>query len=118
MISDGVSCAIERFFPRLLDKVRDARLFRLAPGEQSPRSETSTDAWEPEERGHFRRLTSEYYKHKRGAVIWVRPCWVGPQEGIVGNNRYIVRLDADRPPADDTSGVSGGAHAQGASRGS
>jgi hypothetical protein len=55
-----------------------------------------------EKRGHFRRLVSDRYTKKKGSVIWIRPCWVGPKEGVVGKNRYIVRLDADRPPKGET----------------
>ncbi len=46
-----------------------------------------------ERRGHFRRLTSEKFVSKRGQVLWIKPCWVGKTEGVIGKNRYVVRLD-------------------------
>lgn len=46
-----------------------------------------------ERRGHFRKLTSEKFVSKRNHVIWIKPCWVGKTEGVIGKNRYVVRLD-------------------------
>lgn len=44
-------------------------------------------------RRHYRRLKSDRYKEARGKTVCVPAVWVGPEEGIVGPNRYRVRLD-------------------------
>lgn len=47
-------------------------------------------------RGHYVWLTHERYKRNPdGSVrcIWRKPCWVGPEEGVVGNKRYRVLLE-------------------------
>lgn len=46
-----------------------------------------------ERRGHWRTLTSEFYKEKRGQRIWIGAIWVGPSEAMIGNKLYKVRLD-------------------------
>lgn len=46
-----------------------------------------------ERRAHVRRLTSERFVHKKGQVVTVKSCWVGPHENVVGNRRYRVILD-------------------------
>lgn len=46
-----------------------------------------------ERRGHYRKLQSERFRKARGNVIWIDALWVGPQEAVVGKNRYKVLLD-------------------------
>ena len=46
-----------------------------------------------ERRGHWRTYTSERYRAARGQRRWIEACWIGPREAVVGQNRYLVRLD-------------------------
>lgn len=46
-----------------------------------------------ERRGHFRKLQSDRYVNAKGAVLWIKPVWVGATEATVGKNKYIVRVD-------------------------
>lgn len=46
-----------------------------------------------ERRGHWRKLQAERYIHKKGSVQWIKPCWIGPSEAVVGKNKYIVKMD-------------------------
>lgn len=55
------------------------------PGHSSPRPH--------ERRAHLRRLMSEKFTRKKGAVISVKSSWIGPHEAVRGNKRYRVLLD-------------------------
>jgi len=41
-------------------------------------------------RAHYRRLTSQRYRLKRGQRVFVKESWVGPKESIHGGERYEV----------------------------
>lgn len=46
--------------------------------------------------GHDRRSHPRRYRHSDGTirrVVRVKACWVGPSTSIVGNRKYVVRLD-------------------------
>ena len=47
-----------------------------------------------ERRRHFRRLSSDYFKNKKGSIIMIPACWVGECEKIVGTKKYRVVVDA------------------------
>lgn len=71
-------------------KPREIRTRLLGEQEES----SGTGSRRPHERrGHYKLLQSDRYTNKRGQTIWVKACWVGPQEGVVGKNRYKVRID-------------------------
>jgi hypothetical protein len=44
-------------------------------------------------RGHWRTYSNERYRNLKGKRQWIDAIWVGPQEAVVGKNKYIVRLD-------------------------
>jgi hypothetical protein len=50
-----------------------------------------------ERRAHLRRLCSDRYKNKKGQIVVVKACWVGPTEAVVGNRRYRVLTDLMPP---------------------
>ena len=44
-------------------------------------------------RGHWRLYSNERYRNLKGKRQWIDAVWIGPKEGVVGKNRYVVRLD-------------------------
>lgn len=67
---------------------------RIIPYEETDLIATDGTKVTPHERrGHYRRLTSERYIHKKGQLIWIKSMWVGRTEAIIGKNRYRVILD-------------------------
>lgn len=46
-----------------------------------------------ERRGHWRTYRAERYKNVKNQRRWIEAMWVGPQDAVVGPNRYVVRID-------------------------
>ena len=44
-------------------------------------------------RRHFRTFYSDRFVLMRGKTIVIEACWVGPQEKIIGQHKYKVRVD-------------------------
>jgi hypothetical protein len=61
-------------------------------GEKEPQDDHNapTPHWR---RRHYRHLTADCYKNKKGKVIAIRRAWVGPTEKIVSGKRYKIRMD-------------------------
>lgn len=61
--------------------------------ENQPEGVDSGEKVGHDRRGHYRTLRSDFYKNRQGEKIWIDPVWVGPQESVIGNRTYRVRLD-------------------------
>ena len=44
-------------------------------------------------RGYYRTYHNERYVNMIGKEQWIDPIWIGPSEKLIGNKKYVVRLD-------------------------
>lgn len=74
--------------------VSDKELPRFIGPESVPLGERRKLLHGHRRRGHWKRLQSPRFRFKKGKVVWTRPTWVGPKEGVRGREHYEVLVES------------------------